>query len=70
MDPSCGLPQVSTVCSVAPCTVCNFNGIYLDSSGTTKTGYCICPEPSGSTGTSKWTCAASTSWPCPAGQGC
>ena len=70
MDPSCGLPQVSTVCSVAPCTVCNFAGIYLDSLGATKPGYCICPEPSGSTGISRWICAASTSWPCPAGQGC
>jgi hypothetical protein len=71
IDPSCPIdaPQAITTCSVAPCTLCNVNGGYLDSTGAAKTGYCVCPEPS-STGVSKWSCAGTTSWPCPAGQGC
>lgn len=69
-DPSCPstIPQSSTPCTVAPCTLCNVNGQYLDSSGNSKTGYCVCPMSSG--GTSKWSCASTTSWPCPAGNGC
>ena len=83
IDPSCPttVPQASTVCagavdggsstsSVATCTLCNVNGGYLDSSGAAKTGYCVCPAPSATTGTAKWSCASSTAWPCPAGQGC
>jgi hypothetical protein len=70
MDPSCPteVPQATTVCTVAPCTLCNVNGGYLDSSGAAKQGYCVCPTSS--TGTSKWSCASTTAWPCPAGQGC
>lgn len=79
MDPSCPtlVPQASTPCngadagvSVPTCTLCNVNGGYLDSSGAAKTGYCVCPTPSATTGTAKWSCASSTAWPCPAGQGC
>ena len=72
IDPSCptDVPQATTVCSVAPCTLCNVNGGYLDSTGAAKTGYCVCPPPSSTTGAAKWSCAATTSWPCPAGQGC
>jgi hypothetical protein len=72
LDPSCPaeVPQATTVCTVAPCTPCNVNGGYLDSSGAAKTGYCVCPAPSSSTGISKWSCAMTSAWPCPAGQGC
>ncbi len=73
IDASCptdAAPQASTPCTVATCTLCNLNGGYLDSSGAAKTGDCVCPEPSATTGVSKWSCASSTAWPCPAGQGC
>jgi hypothetical protein len=73
IDASCptdAAPQASTPCTVNTCTLCNLNGGYLDSSGAAKTGYCVCPPPSATTGTSKWSCASSTAWPCPAGQGC
>ena len=72
LDPSCptDVPQASTVCTVNTCTLCNLNNGYLDSSGAAKTGYCVCPTPSATTGVSKWSCASSTAWPCPAGQGC
>jgi hypothetical protein len=63
-------PQASTECTVPKCTLCNLNGNYLDSGGASKTGYCVCPEPSATTGVSKWTCASATAWPCPAGKGC
>jgi hypothetical protein len=72
VDASCPatVPQASSVCTVKTCVLCNVNGGYLDSGGAAKTGYCVCPEPSAVSGTSKWTCAASTAWPCPAGKGC
>ena len=72
IDASCPteVPQANTICNVATCTLCNVNDGYLDSSGAAKTGYCVCPEPSATTGTSKWSCASSTAWPCPAGLGC
>jgi hypothetical protein len=73
LDPSCptdAAPTASAVCSVATCILCNFQGGYFDSGGNAKTGYCVCPTPSATTGQSKWTCASSTAWPCPAGQGC
>ena len=72
LDPSCptDVPQASTPCTVTTCTLCNLNNGYLDSSGAAKTGYCVCPTPSATTGVSKWSCASSTAWPCPAGQGC
>lgn len=73
IDPSCptdAAPKATTECTVAPCTPCNLNGQYFDSGGNVKTGYCVCPEPSATTGLSKWSCASATAWPCPAGQGC
>jgi len=72
LDASCpaAVPQANTVCSVNTCILCNVSGGYLDSSGAAKVGYCVCPAPSAATGVSKWTCAASTAWPCPAGKGC
>ena len=68
--PTDAAPQASTICEVSTCTLCNLNGGYLDSSGAAKTGYCVCPPPSATTGVSKWSCASSTAWPCPAGMGC
>ena len=72
IDPSCPTttPQASQPCSVADCVLCNVANSYLDSKGTPKTGYCVCPTPTSATATSKWTCASATAWPCPAGQGC
>jgi len=72
IDPSCPAtaPTASSVCTVGTCILCNVNGGYLDSGGNAKTGYCVCPTPSATTGTAKWSCASSTAWPCPAGQGC
>jgi hypothetical protein len=71
VDPSCPAtpPQASTACTVAPCTPCNAGGSYLDSTGASKMGWCVCPMP-GTSGTSKWSCASTNSWPCPAGKGC
>jgi hypothetical protein len=61
------IPQAGMACTVAPCTLCNLNGAYLDSTSTMKMGYCVCPM---GTGMQKWSCASTTAWPCPAGQGC
>jgi len=71
IDPSCPttVPQASQPCSVADCVPCNVNGGYSDSKGAAKTGYCVCPTTSAGT-PGKWTCASTTAWPCPAGQGC
>ena len=71
VDASCPTttPQASQPCSVAACTLCNVGGSYLDSTGATKAGYCVCPA-AGASGTSKWSCASTTAWPCPNGQGC
>ena len=71
-DPTCptdAAPKASTPCTVADCIPCNLNNGYFDSSGAAKTGYCVCPATSGGA-PGKWTCASSTAWPCPAGQGC
>jgi hypothetical protein len=62
-------PQATMACDVAMCTPCNVDGNYLDSSGASKQGYCVCPE-AGEMGMRKWSCASSTSWPCPLGKGC
>jgi hypothetical protein len=71
IDASCPAmpPQASQPCTVAACTLCNVGGNYLDSTGASKVGYCVCPAP-GTSGTSKWSCASATAWPCPAGKGC
>jgi hypothetical protein len=68
VDPTCPTspPQASQPCAVAACVVCNVGGNYLDSTGASKQGYCVCPSATGG----KWTCASGTAWPCPAGQGC
>jgi hypothetical protein len=63
------VPQASLACTVAECTPCNVGGMYLDSGGASKEGFCVCPM-AGSSGSRKWSCASSTAWPCPAGKGC
>lgn len=70
VDPTCPTtaPQASSACSVAPCTLCNVSGGYLDSTGAAKTGFCVCPAST--SGTGKWSCASTTAWPCPQGNGC
>ena len=71
VDASCPAtaPQASQPCDVKECTLCNVGGNYLDSTGASKVGYCVCP-PAGGSGTRKWSCASATAWPCPSGQGC
>ncbi len=66
IDASCPTttPQASQACSVAECVLCNVGGNYLDSGSNSKQGYCVC------TSSGKWSCASTTAWPCPAGQGC
>lgn len=71
-DASCPTETISasTGCTVKACTPCtDATGHYLDTSMNQKVGYCVCPMP-GSSGTSKWSCASSTAWPCPTGKGC
>jgi hypothetical protein len=71
MDASCPAmpPQATMPCEVAECTLCSVGGNYLDSSGASKAGYCVCPA-AGASGSRKWSCASATAWPCPAGKGC
>jgi len=67
--PTTAAPQANTACTVLDCVPCNLNGNYLDSTGATKQGYCVCPATTaGAPG--KWTCASTTAWPCPQSQGC
>jgi hypothetical protein len=72
VDPTCPTttPQASQPCSVADCVLCNVADSYLDSTGASKAGYCVCPTPSSATATSKWSCASTSAWPCPSRQGC
>ncbi|MBN1655273.1 MAG: hypothetical protein JXA30_16010 [Deltaproteobacteria bacterium] len=69
MDATCPttVPQATQECSVAACVVCNVGGKYLTSGGEEKDGYCVCPEGGEAR---KWSCASTTAWPCPTGQGC
>jgi hypothetical protein len=75
-------PQHNQPCSLAICqtaaigkgcaqtTACGVCGVatgYLDSGGSSKTGYCICIA--GANG-GKWACGSTSAWPCPAGNGC
>ena len=75
-DPTCPTvaPQASTACTVATCVVCGGTATaqttgYLDSTGAAKAGFCVCPA-AGAGGTSKWSCASTTAWPCPQCTGC
>ena len=63
------VPQATMPCEVAMCVLCNVGGNYLDSGGASKAGYCVCPM-AGAAGSRKWSCASTTAWPCPLGQGC
>jgi hypothetical protein len=71
LDASCPTttPQASQACTTTMCAPCNVGGMYLDSTGASKAGWCVCPMP-GVSGTSKWSCASTNSWPCPNGKGC
>jgi hypothetical protein len=64
---ACSLTLCSLPCTGTACEMCGVAAGYLDSSGNQKTGYCVCIA--GSSG-GKWSCAAATAWPCPAGEGC
>lgn len=64
------LPRSADPCAISQCTVC-FGGsagnpLYEDSSGTQKSGYCVCSSAG------LWTCGSTStsSWPCPDGSGC
>jgi len=68
--PADALPQASAPCMIDPCVVCNSDGgpaggVYFDSGGVMKVGFCVC-----SASTSKWSCASDTAWPCPGNPGC
>jgi hypothetical protein len=72
--PSSVVPMAGAPCEVQPCLLCNSiqgvpAGQYLDVSGATRVGYCVC-QPPDAAGLQKWSCASNTSWPCPAGAGC
>jgi hypothetical protein len=59
------VPQATKSCTVNTCVLCNVDNRYLDSSGNSKTGYCVCQA-----GNQTWSCASTGAWPCPAGNGC
>ncbi|HEY2407494.1 MAG TPA: hypothetical protein VGI10_15895 [Polyangiaceae bacterium] len=62
-------PKAGDTCDVATCVLCNVQDSYFDSSGSSKAGYCVCPQ-GGDSGARRWSCASSSAWPCPGGQGC
>jgi hypothetical protein len=69
-------PQSGMDCGTVPmCESCNSmqglaGGGYLDSSGSAKTGFCVCQAPN-SSGARVWSCATDNgSWPCPGNPGC
>jgi hypothetical protein len=68
-------PMGSMTCGTVPhCVLCNSigglpGGLYLDSTGSAKVGYCVC-QPPNAAGLRTWSCASDTSWPCPTGSGC
>jgi hypothetical protein len=71
--PSGASPQAGTACAVPPCTLCNslqgvIGGQYVDAAGAPKVGWCVC-QPAAN-GTTTWSCASDTAWPCPLGAGC
>lgn len=66
-------PMAGGACAVAPCMLCNSlggvdGGHFLDASGADKIGYCVCRADA--SGAPTWSCATTTSWPCPGGIGC
>jgi hypothetical protein len=67
IDATCptAAPQAAQPCTINACVLCNVNGRYLDSKGNSKLGYCVCREE-----VRTWSCASTTAWPCPDGNGC
>jgi hypothetical protein len=68
------LPQASAACNVPTCTPCNSTqglpgGGYLDSTGASRIGFCVC-QPPNAAGVRTWSCATDTQWPCPLQTGC
>jgi hypothetical protein len=67
-------PQGSQPCTIGVCMPCNSmgglaGGLYKDSTGAAKTGYCTCQAPNAN-GNQVWSCSSDTAWPCPSGSGC
>jgi hypothetical protein len=67
-------PQGSQACTISDCMPCNSlggvaGGFYKDSTGASKTGYCVC-QPPNANGNQVWSCSSDTAWPCPSGSGC
>ena len=58
-------PTASADCAIAQCKPCGGTSgtTYFDSSGTNKTGYCVCTN-------GKWSCGSIGAWPCPGKTGC
>jgi len=72
VDATCPTTTIvaSSACTMAACITCtDATKHYFDSQMNQKVGYCTCPPPNAS-GTSKWSCASDTAWPCPTGKGC
>jgi hypothetical protein len=64
----CETAAIGTGCAqTTPCEICGVATGYLDSGGSSKTGYCVCIA--GANG-GKWACGSESAWPCPAGNGC
>jgi hypothetical protein len=59
-------PTTGSTCTISTCKPCGSSTTtgYKDSSGSAKIGYCVC------TSDGKWSCAGTTTWPCPNGTGC
>jgi len=76
MCPAGVTPMASRACDVPPCVVCNdlqglAGGLYSDSTGAAKIGFCVCQAAPSADGTHVWSCATDNgSWPCPLGNGC
>ena len=75
LDPACppagSPPQATMACEVPACVSCAEpgTGAYLDSGGSTKSGWCTCADDG--SGTATWSCGtAGTAWPCPGNDGC
>ena len=70
---SCGIvdapPRATDECDAPECTLCNLDGIYVDTGDAAKDGWCVCRPPD-ENGLRTWTCASTTAWPCPLNKGC
>jgi hypothetical protein len=66
-------PRAGQPCTVDMCNPCNTmgglaGGMYQDSSGANKVGWCVC-QPANAAGNRSWSCASDTAWPCTASGG-